>query len=217
MLLVAWAAACTATPVPEPPGPQQPDFRGIGGPEIFPQTDQIEVRGDDGTVGPNQLVRVTNLDTTDPPVDVVADANGGFTVGVPGEQGDELRLQTIVDGERSEPLDVLFDGLPSRGQREDCVTLTPPTFRDLADAGPSTTIALRNDCGQDVTVDSVVIRRSAAQLQLNGDPTTGVLTDGGERAIDLDVGTGSFEDVVLITVALQDGSTIRYPVTLYVD
>ncbi len=216
------SASCepgVATPVPEPP---TLNIGRVGPPvtEVVAQpANGTHLSGSPGAAPSAAILRVTNLDLTDPPSTVNVSADGSFDVVVNVTSGQELRFDWQRGAERGEPQDALFVITPPPfhlvpSQRFDCVRLTPGFSVDF---GQTVTQALvvENDCTSSVTLGSPRARLGLADFAL-------------ETALPIDVAAGdtttlalSFtraqttvrEDTLFFDV-VRDGTTIRYPITL---
>ena len=144
-----------------------------------------------------------------------ADASGAFVISVAGSVGDEVRLQTIEDGERSTPLDLIYGGPTglTESARIACVRLEPATHADLAEAAGSTDVRIQNDCGEGLTINTGSLRRGIPQLRITDDPSGEMLAKRAERRFNVAVDPGVFEDILFVNVTLDGGATARYPIT----
>src|SRR5262245_14243807 len=91
-MLLAVTAACTATPIPQPP-PENLDVGKIRFPATSPTTNAVQFFGDPGAAPPNSIIRVTNLETTDPPSAIEVQDDGSFNATISADVDDELRFQ----------------------------------------------------------------------------------------------------------------------------
>jgi hypothetical protein len=225
-LAVVLGCGCTATPLPEPPAATV-DFSRIHSPEISPTTTSIGLVGDPGAGPPGKTLRVTNLDTQDPPVDVVIAADGSFEISLPGEALDELRFHTRAGRERDLPADFVPGvGPVPDPARVDCLLLLPLLQQDfgfVASAGTAAvhTVTLRNECAVSVSVTAARLRRASAAFAIGaGAPSLPLeLAPGQNLSWTLElvpVSPGDVEEIFFVELTAQ-GEPARYPVTLYGD
>lgn len=213
--------SCSATPVPEPPSPGGPavDFGAVDRAEVFPASNTIDVATNAGASPPGARLRVTNLDGTDPPVETIVDDDGSFAVSVAGEEGDELRFRAELEGFTFTPVDVVWEnGTFTPSTRISCVTLDPQfeiDFETIQTAGSgSSSIEVRNDCGEDLGVSQVRTRLSAAEITLGSLPSPINNTLSGRLDVEFrPTGTGRTEDTVFIELTTSSESA-RYPITV---
>jgi hypothetical protein len=205
-----------ATPLPEPPA-LNPDRIGITV-GLIPATTIIWITAAPSAAPANALVRVTNLDSTDPTVSTTALANGAFEIRVPGEAGDELRFQALVGEQRSLPVDLIYAPATTTGfmssPRHSCVSLSPG-FELLFGSAGSQELSLHSTCAGNVGIANPRQRRElpafslVTPLPLDVSPgatgTLGVAFSGANAA--------EVEDTLLFDVT-SDGATLRYPITL---
>lgn len=220
------ACGCTATPLPEPPA-ETLDFGRIHGPEVSPTTTTIGIIGEPGAGPPGHVLRVTNLDRTDAPVDATIAEDGSFELALPGQQGDELRFHTRLGRDRALPVDVSWGSasiLPAA--RIECVALEPLQQQDFGFAATSVpavsqTLVLRNECPTSVEVTAVDFRRPSADFAL-GTPAVvlplGIAPDdeAGWSIEFAPTGVGDAEEILFIHLTVAEAQA-RYPITLYGD
>lgn len=221
---IAWG--CSATPLPEPPA-EALDFARIHGPEVSPATNVIEIVGEPGAGPPGRVLRVTNLDRTDPPVDTPIADDGSFALSVAGGMWDELRFHTRYGRDRDEPVDLVWaTGTPIPAARIPCVQPVPLQQRDFgfAPAGGapvSGTVTLHNDCPTSVEVTGAGLRHTGSAFTIGTteiEPPQG-MAPGEEARLSIDfapTAVGDAEAILLLQLRLDDEEA-RYPVTLYGD
>ena len=220
-----------ATPMPEPPS--LVDLSRVGPPTVGAEAqgtngEAHEIDGAPGAVPGNAVVRITNLDSTDTAYSTTALSDGRFTIQVPVVFGNELRLEWLLGGERSAPVDALFSKdqhtppLPFRLQpsaRFDCVSLKPGFELDFGTAGTGALfVEIANQCSSDLSIDSQTLRRMLPDFSTQ---TALPLTIAVGTSANLDVGysridAAGAEDTLFFNLT-QGGTTIRYPVTLSAD
>jgi hypothetical protein len=214
------AGACSgprgATPLPEPPAL---DPARIGIPELvtvaFPS---IPLSGSKGAAPANAVVRVTNLDSMGDPVATSADGNGAFTIVVGGVPGNELRLQALLDGERSPPVDLVYSGgspaTLTASPRHACVALTPG-FELSFDAAGTQSLELASSCAGSLTVSNPRLRRGSAAFTLST-PLPLDVAPSSEAMLNVESSAtpGSGEEDALFLDLDVAGDVLRYPVTL---
>ena len=219
-------AGCSATPVPEPPAATL-DFGRIHGPDVMPATTVIEIIGDPGAGPPGHVLRVTNLDDVQAPVDAVIAADGSFSLSIAGDQSDELRFHTRVGRTRDLPVDLVWS--PAHvvaPNRIDCVDLVPLQQQDfgLSDVGgaPVTrTVALHSSCPDPVRVDAARLRRDGSPFAIaTGAPALPAnVASGADLGWTLDLSAaqvGDTEEIIFLEITHGEAAA-RYPVTLFGD
>ncbi|UJR84540.1 hypothetical protein [Sandaracinus amylolyticus] len=208
-------AGCVGTPQPDPPNLAPERLRVMGG----ERGGSFLLIGDRGAAiaTPPAEVLVANLDVPSTVVRIapVAD-DGSFSLDLTTAAVDELRIWVRgADGERSAPVDVLADAISIAPavRALTCLRVEP---RDLVVLGSGVgseardTITLLNDCTEDVTIESVVLRAPIAGVAIEPAPTR--VAAGASATIELrftpdeSVPAGPVEDVLLVTVA---GATER--------
>jgi hypothetical protein len=216
-LLLCAGAAC-ATPVPQPP-PENLDVGKIVIPEAQPATTGVDIYGSPGAAPPNSLIRVTNLETTDPPSIILVNDDGSFHAGLSAELEDELRFQVRIGDDRKPPIDLVFlGGGFAFGERIDCFRVALETGFGTIPAGveSSTTVVLDNQCAVDAEVDSMFLRTKDPTFGVTAEPPA-IVAAGTSELVDVTFapgGAGEVEEVLLIGVTI-DGQAVRYPVTLF--
>src|SRR6187402_1658063 len=163
--IAAWlAVACGpqgATPVPQPPLDAFP-IDSIGTPKADPENRAVigfkgrPLGSAKGTPLPGARVRITNLDSTEPTGEDVADAAGAFTINLPVSLGDELRFEWRLDDRRSIPADAVLTSGPTElalvpSPRFACLGIQPAYFVGFGSAQRAT-LTLHNHCTTVVTV-----------------------------------------------------------------
>lgn len=220
-----FAVACAnpqgATPLPEPPSlnggligaASQKDGGAFG-----TLATGVEITGQPGATAPRAIVRITNLDNAGvEPMDVEADADGGFSVILEVPEGNELRLQPILGGARGEPIDTLFlEEELQPALRHECLRVNSLQINFSASEGDSASTELENTCDGAATIDSSGTRLGLTEFALG--TNLPLVIPAGERAtvqIDRDpTASSALEDVLFLEVSV-DGERRRLPITLY--
>jgi hypothetical protein len=213
-----------ATPVPEPPT-ATPDLNRISTVSdvsivSFPRP--ISIVGTAGAVEPNAILRATNLDSMLEPIATTALADGSFTTNVPASPGDEIRLQAVLEGNRSAPADVVFSEIPDRITpvvRSDCIGLDPGLERDFQTSGlapVSMPIRFENRCADALTLSNYRLRLGLTEFVIEtADPLQIPAGDSGTLEVRFEPSANlSVEDTLFIDVATGT-EVIRYPITLF--
>lgn len=216
-LLPIVVTACGISPKPEPPDSVPVVNLGQVTAQEPSDGDPTAIEGAPGAADPpGALIRATNLDSQDNPVDAVVADDGSFAIDMMLMAGDEIRLQVIDDTQRSEPADfVVGPGqsppLPAPRPLADCFTLSPSTVArlDRFDA-----VVAFNGCDEALTVE-VATRRSAPGLSFGGGMTWPMnLAPGASVSIPiLAPDDAVFEEVVFVRATAPE--TDRRPVTLF--
>lgn len=217
-LLLALSAACTATPIPLPP-PENLDVGKIVFPESWPATTGIMFSGEPGAAPPNSIIRVTNLETMDPPAAIQVASDGSFEASLNAELDDELRFQVRVGDERKPPIDLVYIGGDfAPAERIDCFTASVELgFGSVANGSSAdATIQFTNDCPADALISPVVFRTGDAAFTLGPETPTDIPanTSAGFVLTFTPAVAGDAEEVLLFGVEI-DGESARYPVTLF--
>ncbi len=218
LLTAIVGVGCNATPIPQPP-PENLDVGKIAFPETWPTTNGVPFFGHPGAAPPHSVLRITNLDTADPPYVVEVAGDGSFSATISAEIDDELRFQVRLADERKTPIDLLYlGGAFEASARIACFSVALET--DLGAVAPgdtsTATVTLENDCDADADVDTVTLRTLETTFAVVGAPPA---TVPAQSSVVLDVSfspesVGETEEVLLITVQI-DGEDARYPVTLF--
>jgi hypothetical protein len=175
-----------------------------------------------GNVPSGSVVRVTNLDTTDPVVAGARIAQGGFDVELIVTDGQELRFEWVNAGEHSAPADAIVSRADPMSQtfalsaapRFDCLKLSPGFALDFGTTAQAT-LSLQNGCSQAVSVSNPRTRLGLADFAVSTTlPIDVAAGSSTELTVDFTRSAqGPREDVLFVDVT-SAGSTIRYPITL---
>jgi hypothetical protein len=202
VLLGAFAVACVVTDTGNPPAVPEIDpttvdatFLAAGVATIFAGPGAIEP--------PVGVVRMTNLDGGQEPVDAPVQADGSFSEALLVEVGDVIRFQVVVDT-RSRPIDLSSaDWTELAPPLAECFTLSH-TFVDLVTAR-SGELEVRNECAEPVTVavSSRITEGNAVVATLDGDST---LAPGASFQVVLAVADleEPIEEIVFITATAAE-------------
>jgi hypothetical protein len=217
LALVLVLPACLGTPQPDPPNmvvdPSHLFGYGTDGPPT------VLIQGEAGAVQPADVVlRIYSLDREEPAVDVTPAPDGSFSVEVPGEIGGEFRLQALLDGDRSLPVDVVVDGVdrvsPAPRPLTDCLTVSPEWETTMGPGGEAT-IRLRNDCAEPVVLSRVAIRTPVSAFAVVSPTTLEALPVGAEQPIVVEyVYAVGVPDEELLLVEVSAPVRDRRPITL---
>lgn len=216
--LCAAVASCVSTPIPQPP-PDSLDIGKIVLPDTWPTTTALSFSGRPGAAPPNSRLRVTNLDTDVPPVEVDVAGDGSFQVTISFSLEDELRLQVRTVEERQPPIDVVLGDIGFEpAPRVDCFTAPLEVDLGAVSAGGTAdaAIVLDNDCADDAQIDAAFFRTDDPSFVFVGAPPSSVPA-GAEADLDTrfaPTAAGDAEEIVLVELVV-DGSAVRYPVTLF--
>jgi hypothetical protein len=175
-----------------------------------------------GNVPKGAVVRVTNLDGTDPVVAGTGLPQGGFEVELVALDGQELRFEWVDGSQHSAPADAIVSRPDPMGPaytataspRFDCLKLSPGFALDFGTAARAT-LSLENGCSNTVTLANPRTRLALADFGLS----TALPIDvpaGSSSQLSVDftrAAQGLREDILFVDVT-SAGSTIRYPITL---
>jgi hypothetical protein len=200
-------SGCFASPQPDPPS-LVPDT-------IVPRGSDrggtYTIAGAPGSVvgGDGARVFVAVLDSTAPILGADVEEDGSFAfLSVGLEEGDEVRMWAQTRQARSAPLDLRVQGeefvAPSRPLG--CVRAMPAQALEVEGTA---SIALVNECGETIAIDSAVLR-APAPFTLGTIPS--VLDPSGSIEVTFD-GASDADEVLLIT--FSGAETERRPFTLH--
>src|SRR5687767_8321865 len=222
LLAALGLAACTVSPVPEPPGPQPKLGTAVsiaGGCHGCAVT--LQLSGAPGSTADATHVWGVNLDRQDPPVTAATNADGSFTLSVPGAPGEQVRLQARRDRERSLPRDfVLFpDRAPMLEERVPMACWSAPLEIDFGSAPRgavrSRTLVLRALCLEPLQLDAVALRAPSSAFSVRVPALPHVITRGEFLEVAVEFSPPSaqpYEEVLLIQIG--GGAADRRGITL---
>ncbi|MFO0758769.1 MAG: hypothetical protein U0359_19920 [Byssovorax sp.] len=218
-LSTALAAGCVVSPQPSPPDVIFDGARLGLTPSIEALSSVVGFQAQPGTVTPaGGEVRITNLDTTDAPSIAKVEADGSFTIAVPGLPGQTFRFQAKNGDARSAPFDARVDlsggDLSSGLTPPSCVAFDPPRWVALDGAGDARSIVLENGCASAISIAPPRLRRGLGGFSFS---PTGPIEIGPAATATLTFRAGDgpeVEDVVLLDVTAP--SPVRHAVTLTV-
>ncbi len=212
-----------ATPIPEPPTLQ---LGRIGLPKMESAAEPTaaggrHIYGAPGAAPFNAVVRVTNLERTDPPAVASALGDGSFDLTLTVLGGEELRFDWQRDGVRGAPEDALFvaDGdkafhlVPSA--RFACIQLDPGFELDFS-VVDTRLLTVHNGCTSDAVLATPRERVGATDFSFQ---TTLPITMGAGQSSDLSAlfvrsQPSAREDTLFFDVTVG-AQTVRYPVTAF--
>ncbi len=209
------ATGCTATPIPQPP-PENLDVGKIAFPEVSPATDVVEFSGSPGAAPPNSMLRITNLETMDPPWLVQVADDGSFEASIIAGEGDELRFQVRDGADRKVPIDLVLSAAGFQPpERIDCFTVEPELVFASTATSVTGTLGFANDCTEGAQVTVLAFRTADASFTLN-EPLMPIPEGGasGTMLTFMPTTPGEHEEVLLVSVNVG-GVTARYPATLF--
>jgi hypothetical protein len=197
-------AACVGTPQPDPPNVDPTvngDLISLVPPRV--RNMHVDLRGAAGAIEPaTASLFVYNLDSSSPPAVVQPSPDGSFQVTVTAVGGDELRLFSVLDEQRSAPVDLLITPTgvtaPAR-PLADCFTVEPAAEL-LVTVGGTSSVSVSNDCSEAVRVAHVGLRSPLQGLTLGAWPST--LAPGEGFSLELSVELEAFagEEILLLEV-----------------
>lgn len=215
--LLLFGASCIVSPKPEPPMATI-DFDEVILDVAIYSTSRT-IKGGPGAVEPaGAILRATNLENDQPPVQRIVESDGSFelTVEIDLVGENEIRLQVISDESRSEPIDVILtldsEELEFAERALDhCLILVPSLEIDLEE---SSAIHVNNGCGEAVELEPPRLRRAFDGVQVGAEHTWPlVLADGDSIDVDVDFEPGSTGELVVFLEASSPEQD-RRPVTL---
>jgi hypothetical protein len=224
VLLIVLYGACGATPVPDPPDLDPPELEDTTAESVVMLVGgtATTIEGAPGSAPPGATVHVVRLSGTETPALALAREDGGYSMTITAEMGEELRLSFRSGESRSAPVDGV---VPTTGpgpltpvRREPCVTVDPPLELGLDDAeigGESIgTIVVTNGCDGPITIAT---RLRAPSIALTaGAPIEATIAAGGSTSFDVTLApsaAGMFEEIVFadVTGAIAES----YPITVF--
>jgi hypothetical protein len=220
MLVVLVAVGCIGTPQPDPPNvvPEVDPEHIFGTPTDGPT---VLIEGDEGAVTPEgATLRIYSLQREDLPVDVTPDASGAFSVWVPGEPGEEFRLEARLEDLRSAPVDVVvledIEGpvVPAARPLADCLLTSPESYLEVPEDGRAT-VEVINGCGGPVTLSRIAVRVAASPFAVVSPAAPIDVPDGGRQPIVVEYAPGPGdrpEEVLLIDISAP--AVDHRPITL---
>lgn len=215
--------------MPEPPtvfdlssvGPP----RGLLGVATGKEPDSKTIQIFENRLPAHSTVRVTNLDRMDATVAVDVPEGRSADLIVSVIDGEELRFEAVTGELRSQPADAIFvldDALSGAfhlapAERFACLKLEPGYRLDITGA-PRATLSLENGCASPLTLDNARSRLALPDFTLDAAlPVEVAAAASTELTIDFAAAAaGVREDVLFIDVTLE-GTTLRYPVTLWAE
>lgn len=205
--LVTSLVGCVGTSVPQPPNLQPVDVDLVDwttqeatGPRLF---------GEAGAAPPGAEVWLWDLESAEPPVVVLAAADGSFGAPLPAMLG-EVRLQVRVGRDRSIPVDAQVTETVEPSRRPACVGV--PLEIDLGEARAAAFL-LEHDCVSESQLDRVELRMSNPSLTVNA-TAPALLPSGARLEVSVSAaGIATEEDIVFVYVTV-DGVPVRYPVSV---
>jgi hypothetical protein len=210
-------AGCSSTPVPQPP-PGDLDLAKVVVPDEQPATTGgLIIQGEPGAAPPGSVLRITNLDSADPPWSVPIDDDGSFSATIAADFVDELRFQIRIGEERLPPKDVVIAGggfaeVPRIG----CFPIdkeldlgTGPVGTELSNA-----LTLQHGCSTDAAFELVFLRTNDPAFGIDVPPTTLAPDVALDYGVTLTPEAGEQEEILFLNITAE-GQSARYPVTLF--
>lgn len=208
--LLVSVAACTATPIPDPPTLDPPPLDGIIHVDETIGTGEpmLGLTVPPGTLEPGSTLFVANLETAEPPLFLPVEADGSVTTTIfTLNLGDVLRTQVRQDDLRSTPVDgrVVEADAPLMSPDTtvaDCLVATPTLELDFgAAAATAQEISFDNGCGGAVQL-TPALRQEVAAFTVPGAPLD--IADGGFATLSVGFAGGDgmtlVEDILLVEV-----------------
>jgi hypothetical protein len=209
-VLAACGAPRGATPMPEPPA-LDPSHLDSVSPLVNPES-TVTIAGEAQAATPHATVRVTDLDRQDAPVATTAADNGSFTLVIPAAQTDELRLELLLQTQRSVPYDFIASAVRTPSARHACVELSPGLSVDVS---ANQSLVITNHCASSLEVANPRLRLGLPQFAL---PSNLPVTLSTEQSTTIALGYtpvgDAAEDILFLDLTLS-GQTFRYPIGLF--
>jgi hypothetical protein len=228
--------ACTGTPLPEPPDElPRPDWdvREVGPASVMAgdaSRMRVTLRSERAAVKPDTTVWAINLDSPpaaqEGPSQIMANADGGFAIGVLVASGDRVRIVSRTPTKHSPPLDLMVT-LPGPGLEPlvarapsitlACLKLTPA--ETLVLDATSGTITLDNQCSVPVSITRAELRLGDQGMSLGAAPTEIAAGTKTTLTFSDSVGPGVTErlDILLLDVTANGVGNGRYAIDLFSD
>ena len=211
-VLIVCSAGCEISPKPEPPDaaldPNQVDITSTDDSAAPTRGEGVLVIGGPGAASPaGATVRAYNLNSTDSYVETPVAEDGSFELVVPGAPGDEIRIQVIAEGSRSQPADaeapaevegIDGDAPGATGSLSDgCVEIEPPA--ELVLGSEPGVIEVRNSCTTDVVVAAPTARVEPSALLVGaGVDWPATVPPGDSLSLTVEVAAGvAFEEEIV--------------------
>lgn len=200
--------ACVVSPQPLPPIIPTIDVAKLS---LVSTSPEVVLHGDPGAVTPDATFTALGFSSTTTDSIVVA-PDGSFDLTLTMDAAQLYRLEAVLDGERSAPIDVeapttAVDGpslIPAAPAYAGCLTVSPMPVDDRGEVevGQSEPFAvqLQNGCTEELPVDDIRLADGAAEFALS--TIAPLAIPAGEiRAISLAFTpskAGSFQDVLVL-------------------
>ena len=226
-LLTLLTAACEISPQPLPPPIIKPT---PGAPLINVDLLSIEhsnsgpnLVGADGAVSPaGDVLRVTNLELNDAPLETAVSSTGSFSIGVDALVGNVHRVQAFLAGQPSLPVDLIGRiGILPDPELEvivqplaECLQVDPPLVVGPFEPSEPQTVTISNTCAADMEIGGTSLRLDPSSFEITG-AILGVLPSGADTSFVITfnpTGVTSFEDIVFIELVAPEAG--RIPITL---
>jgi len=204
---VATGAGCTLSPQPEPPNIDLGRIRVV--PEDPTSVVIPGVFGGPGSIAPpSGVVRVFDLDSTEPRAEGAVRDDGSFEVVLIHQSGQELRMQLHTSTARSAPIDLVAPerggpGLPAPRPLGDCLRVVTELAIGSARVGASAVASFDviNACSADIVLDATRLRVPLTEIAVAEPPTPATLAPGMTHTVTLTftpVSTIELEEIVLV-------------------
>ena len=221
LLAPLFVVGCIATPIPEPPNIDPPNPDAMTG-QVLSSVEGKDIlfTGHAGAATADTDLWAVNLNRSDPPELVEVWEDGSFEVTLPGDAGDELRLQLRRDEARSAPIDVIARDLetPVPVTRDECLVLDPSLELGFGavyiDGNAPGSITVRNNCTEEVVVTDLGMRIDTGDFIIDSSPPISI-DSGSSGTVEVSftpTGTGLIEELLFVyaTGSVND----RWPVML---
>ncbi len=196
------------SPQPEPPnrGTFDIDFGQVEAKVDSYTNEPAGLRGGPGAAKPpGATLRAVNLEDVQDPVETVVQQDGSFEALFSVAIGDEVRVQILANGQRSEPFDVRViddEAPPTRVVHPlPCFTISPALELDLVSG--TGVLRVENDCAEAVVLDEPALRRPVQGVRAAVMDWPATVATGGSLDIPLEVDETAppdFEEIVFLRV-----------------
>lgn len=218
-LALLGCAACTGTPQTDPinykgaPPSLDGSLIGRGMPKRS-SSPPVEIVGQpDSAPLPGAVVRVVDLDGTDPPVDASVEADGSFRLVIGAEEGDVLRFVLLDGDSRSLPLDLVLESesLEPLAAALECWSTDPELTLELG--YPRGSFIVINGCDQPISLARLALRANHPAFSVTDPPSRVPSGATAQVTVEYSPAGGASEEEVLL-IEIDEPTADRRAITL---